>query len=271
MRPLILITNDDGYQACGIQALASVVASFADVYVVAPDGPRSGTACAITCTVPVSFTPIPQPSSPSLLPSLAASSSDSKSEGSQWYACSGTPVDCVKLALEQILPRRPDLILSGINHGDNASISAHYSGTIGAVFEGCMKGIPSVAFSLDSHDAFADFSPLVPWIRRITSYVLEHGLPKGTCLNVNFPATPTYKGLRFCRMAWGEWKNEFERRDHPRGGDYYWLTGKFELEEHTDGFADRIALNEGYVAVTPFKLDATDYALREELEKSFIK
>ena len=140
---------------------------------------------------------------------------------------------------------------------------------MGVVYEGCMKGIPSVAFSLDSHDPFADFTPLVPWIQKITSYILERGLPKGTCLNVNFPATPTYKGLRVCRMAWGQWKNEFERRDHPRCGDYYWLTGKFELGELSDADADRVALNEGYIAVTPFRLDATDYALKAELEKVF--
>ena len=140
---------------------------------------------------------------------------------------------------------------------------------MGVVYEGCMKGIPSVAFSLDSHDAFADFTPLVPWIQKITTYVLEHGLPTGTCLNVNFPATTAYKGLRVCRMAWGQWKNEFEHRPHPRGGDYYWLTGKFELEEAGDNDADRVALNEGYVAVTPFKLDATDYALKDELEQAW--
>lgn len=251
MKPLILVSNDDGYQAKGIQTLVEALRPLARLVVVAPDTGRSGMACACTFNVPVY--------------KWLVSSDDDVSV----WGCSGTPVDCVKLAFADVLTERPAMVIGGINHGDNSAVNTHYSGTMGVVYEGCMKGIPSVAFSLDSHDPFADFSPLVPWIQRITSYVLEHGLPKGTCLNVNFPTTTPYKGIRFCRMAWGEWKSEFEHRDHPRGGDYYWLTGKFELGEHTDGFADRIALNEGYVAVTPFKLDATDYALKAELEKVF--
>lgn len=251
MKPLILVSNDDGYQAKGIQTLVEALRPLARLVVVAPDTGRSGMACACTFNVPVY--------------KWLVSSDDDVSV----WGCSGTPVDCVKLAFADVLTERPAMVIGGINHGDNSAVNAHYSGTMGVVYEGAMKGIPSVAFSLDSHDAFADFTPLIPWIRHITTYVLEHGLPKGTCLNVNFPATPTYKGLRVCRMAWGEWKSEFERRDHPRGGDYYWLTGHFELNDSTDGYADRIALNEGYVAVTPFKLDATDYALKAELEKVF--
>ncbi len=251
MKPLILVSNDDGYQAKGIQSLIDALRPLARLLVVAPDKGRSGMACACTFAVPVYKWLVSQDDDVSI------------------WGCSGTPVDCVKLAFADVLTEQPAMVIGGINHGDNSAVNAHYSGTMGVVYEGCMKGIPSVAFSLDSHDAFADFSPLVPWIRRITTHVLENGLPKGTCLNVNFPATPTYKGLRVCRMAWGEWKSEFERRDHPRGGDYYWLTGHFELNDSTDGYADRIALNEGYVAVTPFKLDATDYALKAELEKVF--
>jgi 5'-nucleotidase len=251
MKPLILVSNDDGYQAKGIQTLVEALRPLARLVVVAPDTGRSGMACACTFNVPVY--------------KWLVSSDDDVSV----WGCSGTPVDCVKLAFADVLTERPAMVIGGINHGDNSAVNTHYSGTMGVVYEGCMKGIPSVAFSLDSHDPFADFSPLVPWIQRITSYVLEHGLPKGTCLNVNFPTTTPYKGIRFCRMAWGEWKSEFERRDHPRGGDYYWLTGHFELNDSTDGYADRIALNEGYVAVTPFKLDATDYALKAELEKVF--
>lgn len=251
MKPLILISNDDGYQSKGLHSLIDALRPLARLLVVAPDTGRSGMACACTFAVPVYKWLVSEDKDVSI------------------WGCSGTPVDCVKLAFADVLTEQPAMVIGGINHGDNSAVNAHYSGTMGVVYEGCMKGIPSVAFSLDSHDAFADFKPLVPWIRRITSDVLEKGLPKGTCLNVNFPATPTYKGLRVCRMAWGEWKNEFERRNHPRGGDYYWLTGHFELEEHTDGFADRIALNEGYVAVTPFKLDATDYALKAELEERF--
>lgn len=250
MKPLILISNDDGYQSGGLQSLIEALRPLARLVVVAPDKGRSGMACACTFSVPV-------------YKWLVADNDDVAVWG-----CSGTPVDCVKLAFADVLTEQPAMVIGGINHGDNSAVNAHYSGTMGVVYEGCMKGIPSVAFSLDSHDPFADFTPLVPWIQKITSYILERGLPKGTCLNVNFPATPTYKGLRVCRMAWGQWKNEFERRDHPRGGDYYWLTGKFELGELSDADADRVALNEGYIAVTPFRLDATDYTLKAELEQA---
>jgi 5'-nucleotidase len=251
MKPLILISNDDGYQSRGIQSLVEALRPLARLLVVAPDKGRSGMACACTFSVPVYKWLV------------------SDEEDVTIWGCSGTPVDCVKLAFADLLKERPAMVVGGINHGDNSAVNAHYSGTMGVVYEGCMKGIPSVAFSLDSHDPFADFSPLIPWIRQITSHVLEKGLPKGSCLNVNFPARPEYKGVRICHMAWGEWKNEFEQRPHPRGGDYYWLTGKFELADTSDGQADRVALNEGYVAVTPFKLDATDYALRSELESWF--
>mgnify|MGYP002869300788 CR=1 FL=1 len=252
MKPLILISNDDGYQSKGIRSLIEALRPLARLVVVAPDKGRSGMACACTFSVPVYRWLV------------------SEDDDVSVWCCSGTPVDCVKLAFADILQgERPAMVVGGINHGDNSAVNAHYSGTMGVVYEGCMKGIPSVAFSLDSHDAFADFAPLVPWIRRITAYVLQNGLPTGSCLNVNFPALPEYKGLRVCRMAWGEWKNEFERRSHPRGGDYYWLTGRFELERSDDGFTDRVALDEGYVAVTPFRLDATDYVLKAELEKAF--
>jgi len=253
MKPLILISNDDGYQSKGIQSLIEALKPLARLLVVAPDKGRSGMACACTFAVPVYKWLV------------------SEEDDVAVWGCTGTPVDCVKLAFADLLAERPAMVVGGINHGDNSAVNAHYSGTMGVVYEGCMKGIPSVAFSLDSHDAFADFTPLVPYIQNITRHVLEHGLPKGSCLNVNFPAMSTFKGVRVCRMAWGEWKNEFERRNHPRGGDYYWLTGAFDLEDSSDGYADRVALNEGYVAVTPFKLDATDYALKEELEKVFSK
>ena len=253
MKPLILISNDDGYQSLGIQSLVKALSPLARLVVVAPDKGRSGMACACTFSVPVYRWLV------------------SEEEDVTVWGCSGTPVDCVKLAFADLLDEHPAMVVGGINHGDNSAVNAHYSGTMGVVYEGCMKGIPSVAFSLDSHDPFADFTPLIPWIRRITSYVLERGLPKGSCLNVNFPNLPEYKGVRICRMAWGEWKNEFERRPHPRGGDYYWLTGAFELADTSDGQADRTALNEGYVAVTPFKLDATDYALKAELEEWFTR
>ena len=271
MRPLILITNDDGYQASGIQALASVVASFADVFVVAPDGPRSGTACAITCTVPVSFTPIPQPSSPSLLPSLAASSSDSKSEGSQWYACSGTPVDCVKLALEQILPRRPDLILSGINHGDNASISAHYSGTIGAVFEGCMKGIPSIGVSLylqrgQRYEDYPVGSDTLIALTRLFQRILSNGLLQDVCLNINLPTAHAFRGWQVCRQTRGEWSAEWVSASHPFGQRAFWLTGTFKDLEPEATDTDFSALRAGYCSIVPLHVDLTAHEAKNAIQ-----
>ncbi|MBR5963181.1 MAG: 5'/3'-nucleotidase SurE [Bacteroidaceae bacterium] len=249
MKPLILISNDDGYLAKGVRFLAETLRPLAQIIVVAPAEGRSGMACACTFREPVYRALI------------------ESEEGLEIYSCTGTPVDCVKLAIAQICPRKPDLIVGGINHGDNSAINAHYSGTMGVVLEGCMKGIPSVAFSLASHDVDADFTPMVPYIRRIVSYILENGLPTGSCLNVNCPDRAEYKGMRICHMANGLWENEFERRDHPRGGDYFWLTGSFRLTENQDDCADKKAMDEGYVAVTPIHLDLTDYALKSRLER----
>lgn len=252
MKPLILISNDDGYQAKGIQFLADTLRPLAQIIVVAPTEGRSGMGCACTFREPV-------------YRALVHSE-----EGLDVYCCSGTPVDCIKLALAHICPRRPDLIVGGINHGDNSAINAHYSGTMGVVLEGCMKGIPSVAFSICSHDFDPDFSPMAPFILKITEYVLKNGLPKGACLNVNCPALPPYKGMKICQMANGIWQNEFEQRSHPRGGDYFWLTGTFDLVQGQDDTADRKALDEGFVAVTPVRIDMTDYSLKALLEQDLI-
>jgi 5'-nucleotidase len=138
------------------------------------------------------------------------------------YKCTGTPVDCVKLALHTVVPRRPDVVIGGINHGDNSSVNVHYSGTMGVVIEGCLKGISSIGYSLCNHFADADFSSSLPYIRRITEQVLEHGLPLGICLNVNFPDTASLKGVRICRQTNGAWINEWKRSLHPRGGEYFW-------------------------------------------------
>lgn len=251
MKPLILISNDDGYQAKGIRFLIETLRPIARILVVAPDGGRSGMACACTFREPIYLTTI------------------SKDDDVTIMSTTGTPVDCIKLAFSHILTERPALVIGGINHGDNSAVNVHYSGTMGVVFEGCFKGIPSVAFSLDSHDADADFTPLAPWLLRITQHVLDKGLPKGSCLNVNFPATPSFKGVRVCSMAMGDWKNEFERRPHPRGGDYYWLTGNFELDQPAVPTSDKVSLNEGYIAVTPIRIDCTDYDLLRSLSNDF--
>ena len=253
MKPLILISNDDGYQARGIHCLVEMLRPLARLVVVAPDGSRSGMGCACTFSQPLYRTLIHQDDDVSV------------------WSCTGTPVDCIKMALHDICTERPAMVIGGINHGDNSAINAHYSGTMGIAFEGCMKGIPSVAFSIDSHASDVDFAPHADAVRRITSFVLTHGLPLHTCLNVNFPCAAASKGIRICRMAYGNWVNEFDKHRHPRTGqDYYWITGHFELDPVTDASTDtdRQALIEGYTAITPVTLDLTDYALKRELEKA---
>ena len=270
MQALILITNDDGYQASGIQALASAVASFADVYVVAPNGPRSGTACAITCTTPVTFSPV-SPQQPSARPNGTLDPSKNLSPQPHWYSCSGTPVDCVKLALEQILPRRPDLILSGINHGDNASISAHYSGTIGAVFEGCMKGIPSVGVSLylkrgQRYEDFPVGSDTLIALTRLCQRIVESGLPEDVCLNINLPTAHAFRGWQVCRQARGAWSAEWVSATHPFGQRAFWLTGTFtDLEPEAED-TDFSALRAGYCSIVPLHVDLTAHEAKKRIE-----
>jgi 5'-nucleotidase len=256
-RPYILISNDDGYQAKGVQCLADMLRPLGDILVCAPDGPRSGQACAFTVNDPLTLTPRHQ------------------EEGLEVWSCSGTPVDCVKMALANICTRRPDMVIGGINHGDNASVNAHYSGTMGVVMEGCMKYIPSVAYSLCDHHADADFEPLRPYVVKITEQVLRDGLPQGVCLNVNFPLLPGsdgsqppatgYQGVRVCRMSRGTWFNETTRCRHPRGYDYWWMVGQYQNDEPASTDTDRWALDHGYVAITPTRIDVTAYEAMEQL------
>ena len=248
-KPLILISNDDGYQAKGINELIRMVRDYGDVLVCAPDGPRSGQACAFSATVPLTLTLKHQES------------------GVQIWACNGSPVDCVKMALAELSPRKPDLVIGGINHGDNASVNTHYSGTMGVTLEGCMKYIPSIAFSICDYRADADFTPLEPYIRKMTQQVLAEGLPQGVCMNVNFPVVTTYKGVRICRMSRGTWLNEVTRCHHPRGYDYWWMVGQYQNDEPEAEDTDRWALDNGYVAITPTRVDVTAYEAMEELKK----
>ena len=180
-------------------------------------------------------------------------------------------MDCVKLALSQLLPRKPDLVLGGINHGDNGSVNTHYSGTMGVVMEGCMKYIPSVAFSLCDYRDDADFEPLQPYVERYTRYVLENGLPEGVCLNINFPVTERgdYKGVKVCRMAHGTWGSEVTKCHHPRGYDYYWMVGHYQNDEPEADDTDNWALQHGYVAITPTQMDVTAYKCMKELKERF--
>ncbi|MCR4921193.1 MAG: 5'/3'-nucleotidase SurE [Bacteroidaceae bacterium] len=245
-RPLILITNDDGVQAQGIQVLTSLMRQLGDVVVVAPDSARSGSACAITPTGPVRVTLL------------------NETEGMRCYACSGTPVDCVKLALEKVVPRKPDLMVSGINHGDNASVSLHYSGTVGAVLEACMKSVPAIAYSLMTRQKQCDFSPYEEVVLRVARCVLADGLPQDVCLNVNFPLVERLQGVRVCRLARGNWLQEWGETDKP---DVYQLTGYFTNLEPEAEDTDYWALQHGMASVTPLQLDMTHYPLLRQLAK----
>lgn len=183
------------------------------------------------------------------------------------WSCSGTPVDCVKIALDQLCADRwPDLVIGGINHGDNGSVNTHYSGTMGVTLEGCMKYIPSVAFSLCDHSDDANFEPLTVIVKTITKRLLEEGLPKGVCLNVNFPLADKFNGVRICRMAHGTWGNEVVKCQHPRGYDYFWMTGEYTNDEPEAEDTDNWALTHDYVAITPTKIDVTDYEMMERMK-----
>jgi 5'-nucleotidase len=247
-KPLILISNDDGYQAKGINDLIKMVKPLGDVLVCAPDGPRSGQACAFSATAPLTLT------------------QQFKDDGVEVWSCNGSPVDCVKMALANLCPRTPDVVIGGINHGDNASVNTHYSGTMGVVLEGCMKYIPSVAYSLCDYRADADFEPLRPYIFDITKRILENGLPQGVCLNVNFPLLTAYKGVKVCRMSRGTWLNETTRCHHPRGYDYWWMVGSYQNDEPEAEDTDRWALDHGFVAITPTQIDVTAYQAFEALK-----
>lgn len=240
-KPLILISNDDGYHAKGINSLIDMIADMGQILVCAPESARSGFSTAFTSTEPLRLKHRPR-----------------RVDADIW-SCNGTPVDCVKLALAELCHRRPAMIIGGINHGDNASVNTHYSGTMGVVREGCMKYIPSVAFSLCDHRDDADFEPLRPYVREFTERVLRDGLPKGVCLNINFPLEKEFKGVKICRMAHGTWDNEVVKVHHPRGYDYYWMVGEYTNDEPKAEDTDNWALTHGYVAVTPTRIDVTDY------------
>jgi 5'-nucleotidase len=248
-RKLILISNDDGYQAKGINCLVDMLRDLADIIVCAPEDARSGFSCAFSATTPLQLC------------------KRHEEKGVQIWSSNGTPTDCVKLALSQICPRKPDMVIGGINHGDNASVNTHYSGTMGVTLEGCMKYIPSVAYSLCDHRDNADFEPLRPYIRQMTQRVLLEGLPLGVCLNVNFPLVEAFKGVKVCRMSLGTWGSEITTCHHPRGYDYYWMVGHYQNDEPDAVDTDRWALDNGYVAITPTRIDVTAHEAIGELKK----
>lgn len=241
-KPLILICNDDGITAPGIRALVRAVRDLGDCVVVAPDRPQSGMGHAITIGHPL----------------RVQAQHGLFGEDLPAYQTSGTPVDCVKLAVDQILHRKPDLLLSGINHGSNASINVIYSGTMSAAVEGGIEGIPSVGFSLCDYALEADFGLSADIARVVAKSVLERGLMPGTLLNVNIPKIDPaqFRGLRVSRQAAAKWKENFEERHDPHGKAYYWMTGEFELLEQAED-TDEWALRNGYASVVPVQFDLT--------------
>jgi len=240
-KPLIFITNDDGYDSKGINSLIDSVRGLGKILVLAPDGPRSGMSGAITSANPLRVQLVRQ------------------EEDLEIYACTGTPVDCVKLGISKIAKQKPDLLLSGINHGSNASICVHYSGTMGAAIEGCIFKVPSIGFSLLDHHPDADFSKAKIIARIISERVLEEGLPTGTCLNVNIPHGNDIQGIKICRQAAGQWVDEFFESKDGAGKKIFWLTGHFENDEPDDRLTDEWALAEGYFSVVPITVDLTDH------------
>ena len=240
-RPLILVTNDDGINAPGIRTLISIMKDIGDIVVVAPDSPQSGMGHAITIN--------------STLHSSRITPKDSEITE---FSCSGTPADCVKLAINELMPRKPDLCVSGINHGSNSSINVIYSGTMSAAIEAGIEGVPAIGFSLLDYRWNADFEQSKNFVSMITLNALNNGIPKGVVLNVNIPSVrkSDIKGVKICRQAMAYWIEEFDKRKNPLGQEYYWLTGKF-INEDLGEDTDEWALNNNFISIVPVKFDLT--------------
>ncbi len=250
-KPIILVTNDDGIYAPGISNLIDFVSDLGDVYVVAPDKPQSGMGHAVTINDTLHCEEV----------------SIHKNVVKQW-SCSGTPVDCVKIAIDKLLPHKPDICVSGINHGSNSSINVIYSGTMSAAVEAGIEEIPAIGFSLCDFSYEADFSPAKKHIREIVKNVLKKGLPKGVVLNVNIPkATENgLQGIKICRQADARWIENFDKRQDPRGKTYYWLTGEFKnFDKGTD--TDEWALENNYISIVPTQFDLTAHYFIKELSQ----
>ncbi|SFT42810.1 5'-nucleotidase /3'-nucleotidase /exopolyphosphatase [Lishizhenia tianjinensis] len=247
-KPLILVTNDDGITAKGIKSLVEAVQEFGDVVVVAPDSPQSGMGHAITVNQPLRLT------------------ASTIFEGIEAYTCTGTPVDCVKLAIYEIFKRKPDILVSGINHGDNSSSNVLYSGTMSAAVEGAMEAIPSVGFSLLDHGSDADFTTSKHVVKKVMQQLLTQKFPLGTCLNVNIPncAVEDLKGIKICRQGKAHWEDRFDKRLDQFGKPYYWLTGEFKRVDKGSE-ADTLALDQNWASVVPIQYDMTAHHLIPEL------
>ncbi|MGG5576450.1 5'/3'-nucleotidase SurE [Myroides sp. C15-4] len=240
-KPLILVTNDDGITAPGIRALIEVMKEIGEVVVVAPDSAQSGMGHAVTINNTLTLERV------HIDPELEHE-----------YACSGTPVDCVKIALGQILDRKPDLCVSGINHGSNSSINVIYSGTMSAALEAGMSGIPAIGFSLLDFSWNADFDQIRSFVKKITLQALENGIPKEVVLNVNFPRLQTdeIQGIKVCRQAKAVWIEDFDKRTSPNGKEYYWLKGEFVNQDKGED-TDEWALRNGFISIVPVHFDLT--------------
>ena len=251
-KPLILITNDDGITAPGITHLVNIARNMGTIFVVAPDKPQSGMGHAITINS-----------------SLRIHKTNHHHVDNE-YSCSGTPVDCVKIAINQLMKRKPDIILSGINHGSNLSINVIYSGTMSAAIEGAVEGIPSIGFSLCDYAYEADFTASKSFIEKIIHEVVQNKLPKGVCLNVNIPKIPAelIKGIKVCRQANALWEEKFDERKDPYGRPYYWLTGEFKNLEKGAKDTDVWAVEKGFVSVVPTHADMTAYEVIKQLSKN---
>ncbi|HKK63347.1 MAG TPA: 5'/3'-nucleotidase SurE [Bacteroidales bacterium] len=247
-KPLILVTNDDGYKAKGLKKLIEIANEFGEVVVIAANESQSARSHAITIKDPIKY--------------------KVANNGLANYIIKGTPVDGVKLAICSLLDRKPDLILSGINHGTNSSSSVVYSGTMAAALEGAIHGVPSIGFSLLDYHPDADFEPATNYIKQLISNVLASGLPQGTCLNVNIPIekAEAIKGIRICRQSNGYWIEKFDTREDPRGSKYSWLTGKFVDREPESEDTDEWALRNNYISVVPVKTDLTAHDMIQQIK-----
>ncbi len=240
-KPLILVTNDDGITAPGLRALVRFMKEIGEVVVVAPDSPQSGMGHAITIDNALYSKKV---------------TIDDENGAMEEYNCSGTPADCVKMALQEILYRKPDICVSGINHGSNSSINVIYSGTMSAAIEAGIEGIPAIGFSLCDYSWNANFEPAKEAIQKIVLEALANKMPLGVVLNVNIPKAYEAKGIKICRQAKANWKEKFEKRTSPMGKDYYWLSGEFELLDKGED-TDEWALSKGYISVVPTQFDLT--------------
>ena len=242
-KPLILVSNDDGITSRGIRYLVELMEQVGEVVVVAPDGPQSGMGHAITVGDTLRLR------------------ENHIFKHAKAYECSGTPADCVKLAKHHVLKdRQPDLVVSGINHGSNSSISVLYSGTMSAAIEAAIEGLPAIGFSLCDYDPRADMSHVDEFLLKIVKEALNQGIPKGIALNVNFPAkqNESIRGIKVCRQANAKWEEEFDKRHDPHGREYFWMVGNFVNHDKGED-NDEWALSNNYVSIVPCQYDMTGH------------